>query len=151
MNKAQYVNGEGDLITFPSIPTNTNNYVTGGSISSGVVTLSRTGLSDVTFNINNNQITNGANYTTNTGTVTGVTGTAPVVSSGGTAPAISMAAATTSVDGYLTSGNFTTFNNKMTNFTIEADTGGAATIDNGDAIDIIGGTSITEKCLKILI
>ena len=140
---AQYVNGEGDLITFPSIPTNTNNYVTGGSISSGVVTLSRTGLSDVTFNINNNQITNGANYTTNTGTVTGVTGTAPVVSSGGTAPAISMAAATTSVDGYLTSGNFTTFNNKMTNFTIEADTGGAATIDNGDAIDIIGGTSIT--------
>ena len=75
---SQYVNGEGDLITFPTIPTNTNNYVTGGSISSGVVTLQRTGLSDVTFNINNNQITNGANYTTNTGTVTGVTGTSPV-------------------------------------------------------------------------
>lgn len=92
---------------------------------------------------NNNQLTNGANYTTNTGTVTAVNGTAPVVSSGGTAPTISMAAATTSVDGYLTAGNFTTFNNKMTNFTIEADTGGAATIDNGDAIDIIGGTSIT--------
>lgn len=92
---------------------------------------------------NNNQLTNGANYTTNNGTVTAVNGTAPVVSSGGTAPTISMAAATTSVDGYLTAGNFTTFNNKMTNFTIEADTGGAATIDNGDAIDIIGGTSIT--------
>ena len=42
-------------------------------------------------------------YTTNTGTVTGVTGTAPVVSSGGTAPAISMAAATASVNGYMTS------------------------------------------------
>ena len=92
---------------------------------------------------NNNQLTNGAGYTTNAGTVTAVNGTAPVVSSGGTAPTISMAAATTSVDGYLTAGNFTTFNNKMTNFTIEADTGGAATIDNGDAIDIIGGTSIT--------
>lgn len=41
--------------------------------------------------------------TANTGTVTGVSGTAPVVSSGGTAPAISMAAATASVNGYMTS------------------------------------------------
>ena len=46
------------------------------------------------------------------GTVTSVTGTAPVVSSGGAAPAISMPAATTSVDGYLTSTDWTTFNNK---------------------------------------
>jgi hypothetical protein len=46
------------------------------------------------------------------GTVTSVTGTAPVVSSGGATPAISMAAATTSVDGYLTSTDWTTFNNK---------------------------------------
>jgi len=47
--------------------------------------------------------TNPSGYTSNTGTVTGVTGTAPVVSSGGTAPAISMAAATASVNGYMTS------------------------------------------------
>ena len=47
-----------------------------------------------------------------TGTVTSVTGSAPVVSSGGTTPAISMAAATTSVNGYLTSTDWTTFNNK---------------------------------------
>jgi len=46
------------------------------------------------------------------GTVTSVTGTAPVVSSGGSTPAISMAAATTSVNGYLTSTDWTTFNNK---------------------------------------
>jgi len=46
------------------------------------------------------------------GTVTAVTGTAPVVSSGGTTPAISMAAATASVNGYLTSTDWTTFNNK---------------------------------------
>ena len=46
------------------------------------------------------------------GTVTSVTGTAPVVSSGGATPAISMAAATTSVSGYLTSTDWTTFNNK---------------------------------------
>ena len=47
------------------------------------------------------------------GTVTSVSGTAPVVSSGGTTPAISMAKATTSVDGYLSSTDWTTFNNKQ--------------------------------------
>ena len=53
------------------------------------------------------------------GTVTSVTGTAPVVSSGGTTPAISMAAATTSVNGYLTSTDWNTFNNKSnTNGTV---------------------------------
>jgi hypothetical protein len=47
--------------------------------------------------------------------VSSVTGTAPVVSSGGTTPAISMAAATTSVNGYLTSTDWNTFNNKTSN------------------------------------
>lgn len=41
--------------------------------------------------------------TAGSGTVTGVTATAPVVSSGGAAPVISMAAATASVNGYMTS------------------------------------------------
>jgi hypothetical protein len=50
--------------------------------------------------------------TPTTGTVTSVTGTAPVVSSGGATPAISMAAATTSVNGYLTSTDWNTFNSK---------------------------------------
>jgi len=50
--------------------------------------------------------------TPTTGTVTSVTGTAPVVSSGGNTPAISMAAATTSIDGYLKAVDWTTFNNK---------------------------------------
>jgi trimeric autotransporter adhesin len=47
--------------------------------------------------------------------VSSVTGTAPVVSSGGTTPVISMAAATTSVNGYLTSTDWNTFNNKTSN------------------------------------
>ena len=69
---------------------------------------------------NNVTIGSGISFTTGTlsstatGTVTSVTGTAPVVSSGGTTPAISMAAATTSVSGYLTSTDWTTFNNKVT-------------------------------------
>jgi len=47
------------------------------------------------------------------GTVTAVTGTAPVVSSGGTAPAISMPVATSSVNGYLSSTDWATFNAKQ--------------------------------------
>ena len=47
------------------------------------------------------------------GTVTSVTGTAPVsVATGTTTPVISMAAATGSVNGYLTSTDWTTFNSK---------------------------------------
>lgn len=52
----------------------------------------------------------------NTG-VTSVTGTSPVVSSGGSTPAISMPAATSSVNGYLTSTDWTTFNSKAAPFT----------------------------------
>jgi hypothetical protein len=60
------------------------------------------------------------------GGVTSVTGTSPVVSSGGTTPAISMAAATTSVNGYLTSTDWTTFNNKLTSV-------------SGDPLPMLGG------------
>jgi hypothetical protein len=65
--------------------------------------------------------------------VTSVTGTAPVVSSGGTTPAISMAAATASANGYLTSTDWTTFNNKqpagayLTSVTSDAPLTGAGT------------------------
>jgi len=46
------------------------------------------------------------------GTVTSVTATSPVTSTGGTTPVIAMPAATSSVNGYLTSTDWTTFNNK---------------------------------------
>lgn len=46
------------------------------------------------------------------GGVTSVSGTAPVVSSGGATPAISIPAASTTVDGYLTSTDWNTFNGK---------------------------------------
>ena len=47
------------------------------------------------------------------GNVVAVTATAPVVSSGGIAPDISMPAANTSTNGYLTSTDWNTFNNKQ--------------------------------------
>jgi len=62
------------------------------------------------------------------GTVTSVTGTAPVVSSGGNTPAISMPAATTSVNGYLTSTDWTTFNNKTSNTGTVTSVGGTGTV-----------------------
>lgn len=58
-------------------------------------------------------VTNGAGSITlaNTG-VTSVTATSPVASSGGTTPVISMPAASSTVSGYLTSTDWTTFNGK---------------------------------------
>ena len=47
------------------------------------------------------------------GTVTSVSGTAPISSSGGNTPAISISQATTSTDGYLSSTDWNTFNNKQ--------------------------------------
>ena len=50
------------------------------------------------------------------GTVTSVSGTAPIASSGGNTPAISISQATTSTDGYLSSTDWNTFNNKQAAF-----------------------------------
>jgi hypothetical protein len=71
-----------------------------------------------------------------TGTVTSVTGTAPVVSSGGATPTISMAAATSSVNGYLTSTDWTTFNNKYS-------TGGALGTPSSGTLSSCTGLSLT--------
>lgn len=49
----------------------------------------------------------------NANQVTSVTGTSPIVSTGGTTPVISIPTATGSTDGYLSSTDFTTFNNKQ--------------------------------------
>ena len=91
------------------------------------------------------------------GTVTSVTGTAPVVSSGGNTPAISMAAATGSVNGYLTSTDWTTFNNKgsgtVTSITAGTGlTGGTITTSGTIAIDstvatLSGTQTLTNKTL----
>jgi len=95
--------------------------------------ITTSGTINIGFNGTNLQYVNGAGNLTTfpilTGYVTAVSGTAPVVSSGGTTPAISMAAATSSVDGYLTSANFTTFNNKQNAITLTTTgTSGASTL-----------------------
>jgi hypothetical protein len=64
------------------------------------------------------------------GTVTSVTATAPIVSSGGATPDISIPAATTSVNGYLTSTDWTTFNSKQ------------AALVSGTNIKTVNGTTL---------
>ena len=81
-------------------------FTVSGSVSSfntrtGAITLS------------SGDVTTALGFTPGAGTVTSVSGTAPVsVATGTTTPVISMAAATGSVNGYLTSTDWTTFNNK---------------------------------------
>ena len=78
------------------------------------------------------------------GTVTSVSGTAPVVSSGGTTPAISMAAATASVNGYLTSTDWNTFNNKGSG-TVTSVTGTAPVVSSGGTTPAISMAAATTS------
>jgi hypothetical protein len=128
----------------------------GTDLSSTVATGTTTPV--ITLNVPTASATNrgalsAADWTTfnnkGSGTVTSVTGTAPVVSSGGTTPAISMAAATTSVNGYLTSTDWTTFNGKqaaLVSGTNIKTVSGVSLLGSGDVGTIgvaYGGTGLT--------
>lgn len=79
--------------------------------ASGSVTAFNTRTGSVT--LTSGDVTTALGFTPGQGTVTSVSGTSPVsVATGTTTPVISMPAATTSVSGYLTSTDWTTFNNK---------------------------------------
>jgi hypothetical protein len=85
--------------------------------------------------------------TPTTGTVTSVTGTSPVVSSGGATPAISMPAATTSVSGYLTSTDWTTFNNKAS--TTAATSTVAGLIELGsDTVQTVASSAVSATASR---
>jgi hypothetical protein len=103
---------------------NTLSFATGGGVSSPVerfriASAGQWGIGGATYGTAGQVFTSGGplaapTWTTpTTGTVTSVTATSPVVSSGGATPDISMAAASTSVSGYLTSTDWNTFNGKQ--------------------------------------
>jgi len=81
------------------------------------------------------------------GTVTSVTGTAPIASSGGSTPAISISQASTSTNGYLSSTDWNTFNNKgsgtVTAVSVVSANGFAGTSSGGATPALTLTTSIT--------
>ena len=131
--------GTGITVSGSPITTNGTLTITNSAPDQTVVLTAGTGISTSgtypNFTITNTSPSSG-------GTVTSVTGTSPVVSSGGNTPAISMPAATTSVNGYLTSTDWTTFNNKGSG-TVTSVTGTAPVVSSGGATPAISMAAAT--------
>lgn len=145
-NPSGYTSNTGTVTSVAGTGTVNGLTLTGTVTASGSLTLGGTlsgvqnsSLSNSAITINGTSTSLGGSI--NVGTVTSVTATGPVASTGGTTPVISMAQATTSVSGYLSSTDFTTFNNKAnsganTNITSVALTTGTVSTAPAIATDI---------------
>ena len=123
-------------LTLTGTVTTSGNLTLGGTLSG----IANTALTNSAITINGTSTSLGGSISV--GTVTGVTATSPVVSSGGTAPVISMAKATTSVDGYLSATDWTTFNNKQPAGSYLTSGGALGTPSSGTVTNLTGTASI---------
>jgi hypothetical protein len=111
--------------------------------ASGSVTAFNTRTGSVT--LTSGDVTTALGFTPGQGTVTSVSGTSPVsVATGTTTPVISMPAATTSVSGYLTSTDWTTFNNKGSG-TVTSVTATSPVTSTGGATPVIAMPAATTS------
>lgn len=154
VTSGSYLRGNGTNVVMSAIqaadvPTLNQNTTGTASNVTGTVAIANGGTGattagDALTNLGAYPASNPSGYTNNTGTVTSVTGSAPIASSGGNTPAISISQATTSTDGYLSSTDWNTFNNKQaagTYVTSVSGTTGRITSSGGTtpAIDLASG------------
>ena len=139
-------NAATDTITFNPNDDNTNNFVTGGNVTSGTVTLNRSGLSNVSFAINNSQITNGAGYIT-AGSLPSVNNATITIAAGnkltGTAAFTTNQSSNETITLGLASNNISQFVNNSGYVT----SSGVTSIATGNGI--IGGTITSTGTLQL--
>lgn len=139
-------------ITIDNDLTNNNQLTNGAGYTTNVGTVTSVAISGGTgVTVSGSPITSSGTITItadNNGTVTSVATSSPLT--GGTITGsgtigITQADATTS--GYLSSTDWSTFNGKgsMSSWSLTADSGGTATVTNGETVDIAGGTNISTS------
>ena len=124
-----------------------NSTISGVALGSNLYNLTAgTGVTFSTGTTYNGSTAITINATGSGGTVTSVTGTAPIASSGGTTPAISISQATTSTNGYLSSTDWNTFNNKQPSGTyVTSVTGTAPVVSSGGTTPAISMAAATAS------